>query len=231
MNPSFLFKNKHRYFTLFEKKLSLRLVPELKKKKNKIHLNENPYFLKNGFVADASFLTNYQKISKFIKEHENFNGSQEFPDKKPFQNDQFHEKKTEEFHEKIHEKTPLNPFELHLTNKNLSDVHANSKHFFPLYKDMQFTDFGEMNKEKCNATSFVIQQNWPNFQGKLLKESQGIGEYVMEKNSYPNFIMKNEGLTEFLRAEQRLKETQNDRLKMHIEALGGIEDTISSKIQ
>ena len=129
------------------------------------------------------------------------------------------------------QKTLINPFEMHLTNKNLSDVHANSKHFFPIYKDMQFTDFGEMNKEKSNATNIVIQQNWPSFQGKL-QESQGIGEYnIMDKNSYPGYVMKNEGFTEFLRAEQRLKETQNDRLKMYIEGLGGIEDTISSKIK
>ena len=320
---------KFRYFTFFEAKLSSSLVPELKKKKDKLDLQEHPYFLKNGFVADASFLTNYQKISKFIKDHQEvkkpyedslyknevfmkteqpFNKNEVLIKtvnlkKEPFspnilssnikndylssnlKNDYLssNKKEYEPFasnikneplasniknevfiknepifsknerfssnikHELLNKNEALSkneayslnlkaskfqPSDLHLTHKNVSDVHANSKYFFPLYKDMQFTDFGEMNKEKSNANNFIIQQNWPNFQNKLHDSqgvSPGIPEYTPEKNIYPNPILRNNDVfTDFIRTEQRLKHTQNDRLKNHIEALGGIEDTVSS---
>lgn len=213
--------------------MSSTLIPELKKKKDKLDLQEEPYFLKNGFVADASFLTNYQKINKFIRDHqENTN-----PDVSPNQKYKPNELSTVS-QPKF---TKPHPFETHLTNKNVCDVHANSKHFFPIYKDIQFTDFGELNKEKSNSNNFIIQKNWPNLQNKQY-ELQGFTgpEYTPEKNPYseknlyqakslyPSAIMKNETFTDFIKTEQKFKETQSTRLKQHIENLGGIEDTISS---
>lgn len=226
------------------------LVPELKKQRDKLDFSDQPSFLKNTFVADASFLTNYQKISKFIKDHQDLKKSDDFLTK----NDLFYSQP------KANTNTKPHPFELHLTSKNLNDVHANSKHFYPLHKDMQFTDFGEMNKEKSNANNLVIQQNWPNlnnsdrkpadmgqqaswpgFERKAAdfnnfnsswekKPGDFLPEHTPEKNIYPVPIIKNEVFTDFIRSEQRLKQTQNDRLKQQIESLGGIEDTISSSL-
>jgi len=96
---------------------------------------------------------------------------------------------------------------------------------------MQFTDFGEMNKEKANSNNFLIQQNWPNMNNFERRPGDGRPEYTPEKNIYPASIIggnRNEVFTDFIRTEQKQKETQNDRMKLHIEALGGIEDTISS---
>lgn len=206
------------------------MVPELKKQKDKLEICENPHFLKKGFVADAAFLTNYKKITKFIKEHENLSKTGVSPHKSEAH---FAETLSSAPQNKQNATNFMNShsqaFENHLTNKNLSDTHANSKGFFPIHKDLQFTDMGEMNKHKSNANNFFLQQsqnrqNFPNF----YENPTVMPEYTPEKNIYPGSVMKNPALDEFFNNERNLMATKNQRLKQNIESLGGIEDTVAS---
>lgn len=135
-----LFFTISRYFTSFETKPMSQMIPELKSSHPPLALSEKPFFLKTNFIADSAFLTNYQKMTKHIH----------FPEK------------PENLKDPLFPRTIIG-----LTPENVCDVHVNSKKYYPVYMDMKFSDYGEMNKEKSNAQNLLLKTNLGMFEYKI----------------------------------------------------------------